>query len=118
VEAIDMVTIIVTTMLLVAFMVLPLVWRVRADRRRNAADILRADVLSAVNRRLGGESMLSVDVIPETLGRPGRIVLWAPAGYEDLAETVWRDVVSRAPAGYDLVIRASRPRQAALSRAA
>jgi hypothetical protein len=31
---------------------------------------------------------------------------------------VWRDVVSRAPAGYDLVIRTSRAREAALPRAA
>jgi hypothetical protein len=113
-----MLTAILTGILLVTFMLLPLAWRIRVDRRRDAADIVRAEVLSAVNRKLGGESMLSVEVVPETLGRPGRIVLWAPAGYEDLAETVWRDVVSRAPAGYDLVIRTSRAREAALPRAA
>jgi hypothetical protein len=113
-----MLTAVLTAILLATFMLLPLVWRIRADRRQNAADIVRAEVLTAVNRKLGGESMLSVDVVPETLGRPGRIILWAPAGYEDLAETVWRDVVSRAPAGYDLVIRTSRAREAALSRAA
>jgi hypothetical protein len=92
-------------MLLVALVALPLAWRIRADRRRDQADLLSADIRSAINRRLRGESLLSVEVTPPTLWHPGRVVLWVPADHEALAETVWRDVVDRLPVGYDLVVR-------------
>jgi hypothetical protein len=91
--------------LLVALVAIPLAWRIRADRRRNSADVLRADLRSAINRRLHGESLLSVEVIPKTLWHPGRIVLRAPEGYEDLTQTVWRDVAKRMPFDYELVVR-------------
>src|SRR5215813_14626544 len=93
---------IVTLIVLVA---VPLVWRIREDRRRDRADILRADIRSAINRRLHGESLLTVEVVPKTLWHAGRVVLWAPAGYEDLAETVWRDVAGRMPVDYELVVK-------------
>lgn len=99
------VSFLVPALLLLALVVLPLTWRIRADRRRERAEVLRGDILHAVTRRLGGESLLTIDVIPETLGRSGRIVLWTPAGEEGLVETVWRDVARRAPAGYDLIVR-------------
>ena len=92
-------------LLLVALVAIPLVWRIRADRRRNNADVLRADLRSAINRRLHGESLLSVEVVPKTLWHPGRIVLRAPEGYEDLTQTVWRDVAKRMPFDYELVVR-------------
>src|ERR1700752_3652435 len=92
-------------LLLVAFVAIPLAWRIRADRRRNSADVLRADLRSAINRRLRGESLLSVEVVPKTLWHPGRIVLRAPEGYEDLTQTVWRDVAKRMPFDYELVVR-------------
>ena len=112
-------SILIPTILLIALVALPLAWRIRADRRRHRAEVLRGDIVSAVNRRLGGESLITVEVIPEALGRSGRIVLWAPAGYESLVETVWRDVVNRAPVGYELIVRRGRaePRDP-LSRAA
>jgi len=115
---VTMLTAILTTILLVTLVFIPLAWRIRADRRRNRADIVRADILSSVNRKLGGESLLTVEVVPETLGRPGRIVLRTPEGYEDLADAVWRDVVKRAPAGYDLIVRPARARQPAAARRA
>lgn len=86
----------------------PLIWRIRADRRRDRADVLRADIRSAINRRLHGESLLAVDVLPKTLWRPGRIVLRTPAGYEDLTDAVWRDVARRMPFDYDLVVKPAR----------
>ena len=113
-----MLTAITTILLLAALVVVPLTWRIRADRRRHRAEVLSADIRSAVNRRLGGESFLAVEVIPETLGRPGRIVLWTPEGYESLAETVWQDVVKRAPAGYDLIIRPGRAQRPDVSQRA
>ena len=92
-------------LLLVALVAIPLAWRIRADRRRNSADVLRADLRSAINRRLHGESLLSVEVVPKTLWHPGRIVLRAPEGYEELTQTVWRDVAKRMPFDYELVVR-------------
>src|SRR5207237_8390212 len=89
--------------LLVAIVAAPLVWRIRADRQRDSADALRADIRNAVNRRLHGESLLAVEVVPKTLWHPGRIVLRTPAGYEDLTDAVWRDVARRMPFHYDLV---------------
>jgi len=105
---------IVTLIVLVA---VPLVWRIRADRRRDRADVLRADIRSAINRRLHGESLLAVEVVPKTLWHPGRIVLRTPAGYEDLTETVWRDVARRMPFDYDLVVKPGHA-DATLRRAA
>jgi len=92
-------------LLLVALVAIPLAWRIRADRRRNSADVLRADLRSAINRRLHGESLLSVEVVPKTFWHHGRIVLRAPEGYEDLTQTVWRDVAKRMPFDYELVVR-------------
>jgi len=92
-------------LLLVALVAIPLAWRIRADRRHNSADVLRADLRSAINRRLHGESLLSIEVVPKTLWHPGRIVLRAPEGYEDLTQTVWRDVAKRMPFDYELVVR-------------
>jgi hypothetical protein len=91
--------------LLVLLVAAPLIWRIRADRRRDSADVLRADLRSAINRRLHGESLLAVEVVPKTLWHPGRIVLRTPAGYEDLTDAVWRDVARRMPFDYDLVVK-------------
>jgi hypothetical protein len=104
-EAKNMLTMLLPTILLLTLVVSPLVWRIRADRRRDRADILRADIYSAVNRRLHGESLLTVEVEPKTLWHSGRVVLWTPAGYEDLAESVWRDVAGRMPVDYELVVK-------------
>jgi len=98
-------TAILPVFLLVVLVALPMAWRMRVDRRREKADLLSADIRSAINRRLRGESLLTVDVTPGTFWQPGRVVLWTPAGYEALVETVWRDVVDRLPRDYDLVVR-------------
>ena len=100
-----MLTTLFTMSLLVAIVAVPLAWRIRADRRRDRADVLRADLRSAINRRLRGESLLAVEVVPKTLWHPGRIVLRTPAGYEDLTDAVWRDVAQRMPFDYDLVVK-------------
>ncbi len=92
-------------LVLVALVAAPLAWRIRADRQRDRADVLRADIRNAVNRRLHGESLLAVEVEPKTLWHPGRIVLRTPAGYEDLTDAVWRDVARRMPFDYDLVVK-------------
>jgi hypothetical protein len=108
---------VLSIVLLLALVAGPLIWRIRADRRRERADVLRADIRSAINRRLHGESLLAVEVVPKTLWHPGRIVLRTPAGYEDLTDTVWRDVARRMPFDYDLVVKPGHA-EAALPRAA
>ena len=100
-----MLTTVLSIALLVALVAGPLILRIRADRRRDSADVLRADIRSAINRRLHGESLLAVEVVPKTLWHPGRIVLRTPAGYEDLTDAVWRDVARRMPFDYDLVVK-------------
>src|SRR2546430_17434467 len=50
------------------------------DRRRESAEAVLADIRAAVRRRLRGESLLSVQVVPATLTRPGRVVLSTPTG--------------------------------------
>src|SRR5258705_9966856 len=100
-EAMNMFTTAFAIAVLVFLVALPLVWRIRADRRRDRADVLGADIRSAINRRLHGESMLAVEVVPKTVWHPGRIVLRAPAGYEDLTDTVWRGVRPPMPLSHD-----------------
>src|SRR5947208_9773641 len=56
------------------------------DRRRESAEAVLADIRAAVRRRLRGESLLSVQVAPATLRRPGRVVLSTPTGYEYLTK--------------------------------
>ena len=45
----------------------PLAWRVRRDRSESRALATRAYVQSVVDRKLGGESFVSVQVTPRSL---------------------------------------------------
>lgn len=88
--------------------VLPLGVRAWIDRKEARAEQLGAEIRAAVNRKLRGESLLSVRVTREGLWHPGRVVLDAPKGYEELTQTVWPTVVKRLPADYELVVKAGR----------
>src|SRR3989454_7419219 len=79
------------------------------NRRRESAEAVLADIRAAVRRRLRGESLLSVQVVPATLTRPGRVVLSTPTGYEYLTKAVWTTVARRVPAGYELVVTRPSP---------
>ncbi len=100
--------------LMVALFLGPLVARIVFDRRAERASVVAADLRAAVRRRLGGESLVSVHVRPEGVWAPGRVLLSAPSGYEDLIEKVWPAVVKRIPAGHELVVRPARPHPARL----
>jgi len=106
VEDTNMTTIIVT--LLISALVLgPLLWRIGADARRNRADVIAADIRSALSHRFRGETYLEVHVTPpRVFDHSGRVTLSAPSGYEWLIERAWRDVMSRMPTGYELVLKA------------
>jgi hypothetical protein len=81
-----------------------LVWRERVDRRRHAADVVRADVYAGATHALEGESLLAVDVEPPTAWRPGAVRLSTPSGYEPILGRALRTVMERVPAGYEVVI--------------
>ena len=105
---------------LIGLAVTPLGWRVRQDRRREAALQIQAEVQATANRALGGESLLTVSVTPPSLRRAGQVRLAAPAGWECLVETVWPRVLRKVPEHYELIVEshglalpsAARPRQA------
>ncbi len=96
----------------------PLGWRLRTDWKRARADMTAAEIRSAVNRRLKGESLLSVWVVPKSLWRPGRVVLAAPGGEAWLVGAVWPVVAERVPANYDIVVRLTHPAESRGSREA
>ena len=84
----------------------PLVARLVFDRRFERANAIAADLRAAVRRRLGGESMVSVEVRAAGFWTPGRVVLSASSAYLGLIEKVWPAVARRVPAGYELVVPA------------
>jgi hypothetical protein len=96
---------IVAGVLIFALFLGPLVARVLIDRRAERAAVIAADLRAVARRRLGGESMLSIDVRPGAVWAPGRVVLSAPRGYEWLIEAVWPLAASRVPDGCELVVR-------------
>ena len=91
-----------------ALVAAPLAWREWRDRLEARGLRLQADVRDAVNRRLQGESLVSVRVRPGALWRPGRVELSTPSGWEWLVEQVWLPVVARVPPDYELVVRPAR----------
>jgi hypothetical protein len=82
-----------------------LAWRVVRDRAQERALTVRAEVQSAVNRALDGESLLAVQVEPASAFHPGRVVLSTPSGYEWLVHEAWNPVISHAPKDYEVVLR-------------
>ena len=94
---------------IVALVLAPLAWRARYDRLTARAMLIRADVDAALRRALGGESLVSIGVVPATAWRRGRVVLSAPTGYGWLFERSWEAATATMPANYDLVIRGIAP---------
>jgi hypothetical protein len=91
---------------MLALFIGPLITRIYADRQGERADALAAELRAAVRRRLGGDSMVSVEVSAANPWRAGRVRLSAPSGYGELIEKVWPAVTRRLPAGYELVVPA------------
>jgi hypothetical protein len=91
---------------LVCLLVLaPIAWRVVHDRREARALAVSADIRHAVNRALGGESLVSVEVEPATVWRSGRVVLSIPTDWRWLLGVIWAKVLARLPARYELVVQ-------------
>jgi hypothetical protein len=93
---------------IVALVGAPLAWRQWRDRQEARGLRLRAEVQAVVNRRLEGESVVSVRVRPDAPWRTGRVELSTPSGWEWLVEEVWVPVLTRVPPDYELVVRPPR----------
>lgn len=102
-----MTDLVMAIVLCAALVVGPLTWRLWMDRRQSRAMLLRADITATVNRRLEGESMVSVQVIPAAPWRAGRVMLSAPHGYESLIDDVSAPVLRKVPDDYELVLKAA-----------
>lgn len=100
-----MIEIAVASMVGLTLVVGPLLWRLQRDRREAGALSIRAYVQSLVDRKLGGESFVSVQVTPRGLWRAGQVVVAVPGGWEWLVEEVWPVLMARVPRGYELVVR-------------
>jgi hypothetical protein len=100
-----MLEILVATVVGLVLVVGPLAWRVARDRRESRALATRAYVQSLIDRRLGGESFVSVQVTPRSVWTPGQVVVAVPGGWEWLLEDVWPVLMARVPRGYELVVR-------------
>ncbi len=100
-----MVEIAVASLIGLVLVVGPLLWRVQRDRRESRALAIRAYVQSLVDRKLGGESFVSVQVTPRGPWSAGQVVVAVPGGWENLLEEVWPVLLARAPRGYELVVR-------------
>src|SRR5919198_5122930 len=78
-----------------------LVWLKRRERAEDRALTVRAEIQSAVNRALEGESLLAVQVEPASSFHRGRVVLSTPTGYEWLVHEGWDSVIEHAPREYE-----------------
>ena len=100
-----MVEIVMASVVGLVLVVGPLVWRVRLDRSESRALSIRAYVQSLVDRTLGGESFVSVQVTPRGPWTQGQVVVSVPGGWEWMLENVWPVLLARVPRGYELVVR-------------
>lgn len=111
-----MVEMIVATTLIAALVWGPLAWRARKDHLEDRALAIRARLQRTVNDALGGESFVTVQVVPATFARRGQVLLYAPAHWEWLIDEAWRQVHAAVPPGYDLVVEAPAREAVATSR--
>jgi len=96
----------------------PIGWRVWRDRQEEQALGVRAGIAAAVRQALGGDSLVSVQVVAPRPLRNGRVILSVPGGWEWLIQEAWPRVVRRMPHDYELVVRAGeRPAVPASDRA-
>jgi len=100
-----MIEVAVAVMVGLVLVVGPLLWRLSQDRSEARALAIRAYVQSLVDRKLGGESFVSVQVTPRGLWRAGQVVVAVPGGWEWLLEEAWPVLLARVPRGYELVVR-------------
>jgi hypothetical protein len=96
-------------LLMLVGIVIPLLWRVRQDRRAERALAIRAQAYAALVRAFGGESLISLDAEAPSLWRAGRLVLSAPSDWQWLLAPAWNAVAAHVPIDYELVVKRRAP---------
>jgi hypothetical protein len=95
---------VVVLMALAASVVGPLVlarWKARSDAEALG---VAAEVVHAVNRALGGESLIAVRAVAARPWRRGRVLLSVPPGFEWLLDEVVGTVLRHVPGGFEVVM--------------
>lgn len=87
----------------------PLALRIWQERMQDRGLAIRADIDAALRRRLHGESLLGVHVVPEAPWRSGRVELSMPSQWDAVLAQVSPTVLDRVPSGYDLVVHRFGP---------
>ena len=87
----------------------PLALRVWQERMQDRGLAIRADIDAALRRRLHGDSLLGVQVVPEAPWRHGRVELSMPSQWDPVLAQVSPTVLARVPSGYDLVVHRFGP---------
>lgn len=87
----------------------PLGLRAWQERMQDRGLAIRADIDAALRRRLHGESLLGVQVVPEAPWRSGRVELSMPSQWDPVLAQVSPTLLARVPAGYDLVVHRYGP---------
>jgi hypothetical protein len=95
----------IAPVLLAAIVALWLAWMKRREHAEDRALTVRAEIQSAVNRALDGESLLAVQVEPASSFHRGRVVLSTPTGYEWLVHEAWTPVIEHSPRDYEVVLK-------------
>jgi hypothetical protein len=85
----------------------PLAFRAWQERVRDRGLAIRADVDAALRQRLHGESLLSVQVVPETPWRTGRVEVAVPQGWDPVLIEVSAPLLARVPPRYEFVVQHS-----------
>jgi len=100
-----MIEALIAPMVLLALIVVPLAWLKHREHAADRALSVRAEIQSAVDHALDGESLLAVNVEPASTFHPGRVVLSTPTGYEWLVHEAWSPVIEHTPKEYDVILR-------------
>src|SRR5512132_3764806 len=87
----------------------PLVLRGWQEGMQDRGLAIRADIDAALRRRLHGDSLLGVHVVPQAPWRAGRVELSMPSQWEPVLAQVSPTVLARVPSGYDLVVHRFGP---------
>ncbi len=87
----------------------PLALRAWYERREDRGLAIRAEIDAAMRRRLHGDSLLGVRVVPDAPWRTGRVELSLPSGWDTVLAAVSPAILARVPTGYDLVVHRLGP---------
>jgi hypothetical protein len=83
----------------------PLAIRAWQERMEERGLAIRADIDAALRHRLHGDSLLSVQVVPEAPWRTGRVEVSVPAGWDPVLVEVSAPLLARVPSGYEFVVQ-------------